>query len=252
MEQNTHQIAVEARRLIRSERTGILATHGLPQKLSASDEYEAEDWPYASLVEVACDLAGRPLLLLSGLAVHTQNILRDSRVSLLFDGTRDSVSPLTDGRVTLAGRAEKTDSAGHRSRFMARHPKAATYADFADFGFWRVEPVGAHFIAGFGRINSIPESELVLDHVGTQQFADIVESIVEHMNTDHRDAIELLARNLFDRDGSGWEVSSCDPEGVDLRCGDEFGRLEFEEPVFESSAIRKALAQMTQRARSGR
>ena len=252
MEKNIHKIAVDARRLVRSERTATLATHGLPQNLPVIDEREVEDWPYASLVEVACDLAGRPLLLLSGLAVHTQNILRDPRVSLLFDGTRDSVSPLTDGRVTIAGRAEKTDSAGHRSRFLARHPKAAEYADFADFGFWSVEPVGAHFIAGFGRIYSIPESELVLDHFEMQQFADIADGVVEHMNADHRDAIELLARDLFKRDGSEWEISGCDPEGMDLRCGDEFGRLEFEEPVFDSNAIRKTLVQMTRRARSGR
>jgi len=252
MEKSTHQIAVDARRLIRSEGTAVLATRGLPQKLSASDECEAEDWPYASLVEVTCDLAGRPLLLLSGLAVHTQNIIRDTRVSLLFDGTRDSISPLTDGRVTIVGRAEKMDIAGHRNRFLARHPKAVEYADFADFGFWRVEPVGAHFIAGFGRINSIPARELVLDPVETQHFADIADSVVEHMNADHRDAVELLARNLLGRDGSGWEISSCDPEGVDLRHGDEFGRIEFEEPVFDSDTVRRTLVQMTRRARLGR
>ena len=250
MEKKSNQTAVDARRLIRSERTAILATHGLPQKLSAGDERELDDWPYASLVEVACDLSGCPILLLSGLAVHTQNILKDPRVSLLFDGTRDSVSPLTDGRVTIVGRAEKTNAPGHRNRFLARHPRAAEYADFADFGFWRVVPVGAHFIAGFGKISSIPESELVLDHVEMQQYADISDSVIEHMNADHRDAITLLARNLLGRDGSGWELSGCDPEGVDLRCGDEFGRLEFEEPMFDTDAVRKTLVQMTQRARS--
>lgn len=252
MKNNTQQNAVEARRLIRTERTAILASHGLPQKLSVTDDREQEDWPYASLVEVACDLGGRPILLLSGLAVHTQNILRDPRVSLLFDGTRDSVSPLTGGRVTVAGRAEKTDAAGHRSRFLARHPQATEYAEFADFGFWHVLPVGAHFIAGFGKISSIPENELVLDHVETQRFAGFADSVIEHMNADHGDAIELLARNLLGRAGPGWQISGCDPEGVDLRCGDEFGRLEFANPVFDSDAVRKTLVQMTRHDRSGR
>src|SRR5947208_16683874 len=42
--------------------------------------------PYASLVLVALDLAATPLLLLSDLAEHSRNIVRDSRVSLLIDG----------------------------------------------------------------------------------------------------------------------------------------------------------------------
>ena len=44
--------------------------------------------PYASLVLVALDHDMSPILLLSDLAEHANNIAGDSRVSLLFDGTQ--------------------------------------------------------------------------------------------------------------------------------------------------------------------
>src|SRR6266851_6240948 len=66
-------------------------------------------WPYASLVLVAVDHDLAPILLLSDLAEHTKAIAADSRVSLLFDGTAGFDQPLTGPRVSLLGRAARTD-----------------------------------------------------------------------------------------------------------------------------------------------
>lgn len=107
--------------------------------------------PYGSLVTVALDHDLSPILLLSAMSDHSRNIAADARVSLLFDGTDGHPNPQTGPRVTLMGRAEKTSESRLRARFLARHPGAALYADFADFSFWRVVPERAHFVGGFGR-----------------------------------------------------------------------------------------------------
>lgn len=112
----------------------------------------AEDGaPYGSLVTVAIDHDLAPVLLLSGLSDHSRNIAADHRVSVLFDGTDGHANPQTGPRVTLMGRAERCADPRLRARFLARHPGAALYADFADFSLWRVVPERVHFVGGFGR-----------------------------------------------------------------------------------------------------
>src|SRR5215468_1047153 len=81
--------------LIRCGKQGALATL-MP---SSGD-------PYCSLVNVATAPDGAPVLLISGLAVHTKNILADPRVSLMIDERRAG-DPLEGARVMIAGRAEK-------------------------------------------------------------------------------------------------------------------------------------------------
>ncbi|MBV9956226.1 MAG: pyridoxamine 5'-phosphate oxidase family protein, partial [Pseudolabrys sp.] len=71
---NAFEPAAAAKKLLREARSGALAT-----LLSASGD------PYCSLVNVATDAAGAPLLLLSTLAVHTKNLLADARASLMLD-----------------------------------------------------------------------------------------------------------------------------------------------------------------------
>src|SRR3982074_2546164 len=80
-----------ARSLLRRSRQGALAT------LMA----ESRD-PYCSLVNVASYADGSPILLISRLAVHTKNILDDSRVSLMLD-ERAVGDPLEGARILLAG-----------------------------------------------------------------------------------------------------------------------------------------------------
>jgi len=117
--------------------------------------------PYVSLVLTAFDGDGSPLLLLSDLAQHTRNILADSRVSLLFDGTQGLPEPLTGPRLTVLGTACVSTDPAALGRYLARHPSAAVYAGFSDFRLYRVEIARGHFVAGFGRIEWIGREALV-------------------------------------------------------------------------------------------
>lgn len=116
--------------------------------------------PYTSLVLVAVDAGGAPLLLLSDLAEHSQNIAVDDRVSLLIDGTQGLEERLTGPRLTLLGRVARSVEPDHRAGYLARHPSAERYADFGDFAFYRVAVDSAHLVAGFGKIHTIAGTEL--------------------------------------------------------------------------------------------
>src|SRR6195952_45268 len=84
-----------ARSLLRRSRQGALATLA-----------PGSGDPYCSLVNVASHPDGSPILLISRLALHTRNILADTRVSLMLD-ERAAGDPLEGARIMLAGRAEE-------------------------------------------------------------------------------------------------------------------------------------------------
>ena len=117
--------------------------------------------PYVSLVLVAFDTDGLPLLLLSRLAQHTKNLLADPRVSLLFDGVAGLDDPLTGPRLTVLGSAAVCTDPEALRRYLACHPSAEAYAGFNDFQLYKVSIARAHFVAGFGQIRWVQAAELV-------------------------------------------------------------------------------------------
>jgi hypothetical protein len=118
--------------------------------------------PYVSLVLVAFDAGGAPLLLLSRLAQHTRNLLADPRVSLLFDGTAGLEDPLTGPRLTVLGSAAPCPDPLAREHYLTRHPSAEAYAAFSDFGLYRVTVERGHLVARFGQIRWV-EARALLD-----------------------------------------------------------------------------------------
>jgi putative heme iron utilization protein len=111
--------------------------------------------PFGSLVAIAADDSGRPILLLSKLAEHTQNLLACADASILV-ADASATDPLASGRVTLIGRCARVpdgDVASCRARFLERQPSAAQYVDFADFAFYRLEPTALRYVGGFGRMS---------------------------------------------------------------------------------------------------
>ncbi|CAN5919638.1 HugZ family protein [soil metagenome] len=205
-------------------------------------------WPYASLVLVAVDHDLSPILLLSDLAEHTKAIAADDRVSLLFDGTQGLPQPLTGPRVTVVGRAARSDDERHGRRFLARHPDADLYAGFRDFHFYRVAVVHAHLVAGFGRIRWLDAAELQATPVAG--LAEGEAGIISHMNQDHADAIQLYAGRLLGLDGTNWRMTGIDAEGIDLRQGGELGRLSFDAPLASAGEAREALVALVAKART--
>jgi len=209
---------------------------------------EPAGWPYASLVLVAVDHDLTPILLLSDMAEHTKAIKAEDRVSLLFDGTVGLDQPLTGPRVTVLGRAERTDDERLKARFLARHPDAAFYAGFKDFAFYRLVVERVHLVGGFGQIRWISAADLAAPRA--EGLAEAEAGIVAHMNADHADAVQLYAAKLIGRAGDGWKMTGIDPEGIDLRMGGEVARLPFDEPLRAAAEARKALVALVGKARA--
>jgi putative heme iron utilization protein len=112
-------------------------------------------FPYGSLVAIACDDLGRPLLLLSTLAEHTQNLALSEKASVLL-AAPGNADPLAAARVTLIGPCRKIEGEAiqqARELFLRKHPEAAAYASFKDFALYRLEPVALRYVGGFGRMS---------------------------------------------------------------------------------------------------
>jgi len=118
-------------------------------------------YPYVSLVGVAALSDGTPLMLLSNLARHTINIRKDPRVSLLLTEKPQAEDPLQAARLTVTGRVAPVEKNQVRARYLIRHPQAAKYVDFADFGFWSLAVEHGHLVATFGKISDLKAEELI-------------------------------------------------------------------------------------------
>jgi heme iron utilization protein len=236
--------ARDARNLVRLALKGALAT------LDQGGAGLQPGMPYASLVTVATDPEGRPVFLLSGLALHTQNLKADPRASLLIDATSLGGDPLAGGRVTLLGRLEQTNAASARVRFLNRHPSAAQYADFGDFAFYRLNVERAHFIGGFGRIVGLSADQMVHPTEDASAFVAAEADIIAHMNQDHAHTIELYATKLGAAASGKWRIVGCDPDGMDLLNGEHAARIPFDERIATPDASRHAMKRLADKARA--
>ena len=229
-----------AKSLLRRSRQGALAT-----LMPGSGD------PYCSLVNLASHPDGSPILLISGLAVHTKNILADSRVSLMLD-ERAAGDPLEGARIMLSGRAEPAEDERDllQRRYLNAHPSAEAFVSFKDFSFFRIRPTGTHLVAGFGRIVDLKPEQFLTDLAGAEGLLAAEEGAVEHMNADHRDAIGLYATKLLGAAAGDWRCTGCDPEGLDMQDGQAALRLDFPERVTNGTTLRKMLVRLVGEARA--
>ena len=233
-----------AKELLRATRAGSLAT---------IDRNTGH--PFASLVNVATDSDGSPVILVSRLSTHTANLEADSRAAVLLAATGKG-DPLAHPRLTLIGsfvRVARDDRSEPRlrCRFLARHPKSELYAGFGDFSFWRLEAVSAHLNGGFARAADLKAADVMTEVSGAADLIDAEPSAVAHMNGDHADAVRLYATKLLGGDDGPWRVTGIDPDGLDLACGDVTLRLAFAQRVLSAQQLRKVVVDLAARAKNG-
>ncbi|TDR94862.1 HugZ family protein [Enterovirga rhinocerotis] len=227
-----------SRETLRRGRTAALATLD-PQS----------GYPLATLINIATDVDGTPIFLASTLSLHTRNIDADPRASVLFATLGKGDPMAASARVSVVGKAVRTDDPRVRRRFLARHPKAALYADFPDFSFFRLAVESIHPNGGFARAAQGPLTDVLLDLAGAEALIEAESGAVEHMNADHADALSLYATALLGQAPGPWRASGVDPEGMDLVCGQETARLLFPEPVRDPGALRRSLVALAGKAR---
>lgn len=230
-----------ARHLLRTARTGALGT--LDPQSGA---------PFVTLTSVATDFDGTPVILISRLSTHTQNLLQDQRASLMLaqGGKGD---PLAHPRLTLQVQAEiagPLDLPRLRERYLRRHPKAKLYVDFPDFAFFRLMPRHVHLNGGFARAFD-GDAQLVLNPVeDAATFKALETSTLDHLNEEHKDALQLYATRLCGAPAAAWRASGLDPLGLDLQAGDLVARLAFDQPIHSADHLQAVLKSLAAKARN--
>lgn len=220
------------RRLLRAARSASLAT-------------SAQGQPFASMVTPACMPDLSLLLFLSDLSEHTRHLRSDPRCSLLVSGPAAEANPQTAPRVTVTGLAESVDDPMLKARYLAVHPYASLYAEFADFHLWRIKPMNALFVGGFARAVRLKSADLTPDPDAVAAVAASEASILAHCNQDHPTALAAIAGEPGD-----WRMVTADVDGCDLAQGERVVRIPWAGPVASAGDIRSELVRLAHEARA--
>jgi len=220
-------------------------------------------WPFGSVMPYALDVTGRPVFLISSMAMHTQNLQADPRASLLVTQPglgpqrEESDDPLARARLTLMGDARVVPPAevsAARAAYLARHARAAYWVDFEDFAFWRLEVTDLYFVGGFAAMDWV--SAAAYFAAAPDPLADVADGIVEHMNRDHADALVEYARHFAGEPADEATMVAVDRLGFKLRLrrGQRLSsaRIAFPREVTTAAQSREVLIAMLQEARAGR
>jgi putative heme iron utilization protein len=200
------------------------------------------------------DVTGRPIFLISTMAMHTQNLQADPRASLLVTQADASGDPLGASRVTLIGNAviiPHPDVASARKLYLERYANAKYWVDFEDFSFYRMDVLDVYYVGGFGVMGWVQVSDYA--QARPDPLADTCSGIIEHMNTDHTDALVLLARSFAGVESQEAAMTSVDRLGFHVRLktpdGMKGARIAFLREVNNPGEARKVLVEMVQQAR---
>jgi putative heme iron utilization protein len=238
--------AERARTLMHSSRIGSLSTLSRKQP----------GFPFGSLMPYALDAQGRPIFLVSTMAMHTQNLQADPRASLFVTESGASGDPLGASRVTLIGSVSKISEPelmGARTCYLARFPDSKYWVDFDDFFFYRLHVLDVYYVGGFGVMGWVAASDY--SQVQPDPLAEHKSDIMQHMNADHKDALILLAKRFAGIEAQEAEMTSVDRLGFHLRLKTQDGvkgtRIAFLREVIDPSQSREVFVEMVTQARRG-
>ena len=229
-------VAAEARRLLRKNRFGMLAT--LSKKFGGH--------PFGSITPYILDHDAQPVILISTLAEHTKNIENDNRVSLLVHEAGDNVQ--AEARITVLGDcARMQDQEQVKTRYLRYFPNAESYFATHDFFFYRIAPIMIRYIGGFGEIHWIPAKDFTAPE---NQLAAQEEGILAHMNHDHAQNLLDYCRHYQGKKANNVEMAGIDCDGFDVRADAELLRFDFDAPVLDAMQAREALVKMAKESKT--
>lgn len=236
--------AERARTLVHRTTTGSLSTLSRHQP----------GFPFGSVMPFALDTEGRALMLISKMAMHTQNLDHDPRASLLVPEAETANSPLGAGRVTLVGRGlpvPEAERGAVRELYLERHDNARYWVDYADFGFYRLETEAVYFVGGFGVMGWVEVEDYA--RASPDPLADAGPGIIAHMNQDHADALVLFARVYGGVETTEAAMTAVDRLGFHLKAKTEDRyhglRIAFPRPIDDPRDSRGVMVEMVREAR---
>jgi heme iron utilization protein len=235
--------AERVRTLLEQERVGTLATQSVRHP----------GWPFASVMPYALRADGTPIFLISGMAIHTQNLLADARTSLLVMQSGGDSDPLGSARVTLLGTATRVQHPPDSLReiYLASHPSAKHWIDYSDFSFFELAISDVYFVGGFGVMGWVASGDY--QSAEADPLAGVAAGIIEHMNGDHGEALRQITSHFGNLEAEEATMVSVDRLGFVVRARTAAGmkglRINFSEPARSSEDTRRLLVAMTRAAR---
>ena len=236
--------AEQARTLMYLGRVGTLSTESQKQP----------GFPFGSVMPYGADAQGRPVFLVSTMAMHTQNLEADPSAALLVMQDPGAEDVLGAGRVTVLGKTERVpgdERAAVRELYLAAYPNAKYWVDFDDFSFYRMDVVDLYFVGGFGVMGWV-----TADDYRTAQpdpLADAAKDIISHMNADHSDSMILLAKAHAGLEATEAQMTAVDRLGFQVRLKTEKGmkgaRIAFDREVRSALETREVLVEMVKHAK---
>lgn len=237
-----------------AERVRTLAAQGSTAMLSTLSRKQP-GFPFGSLMPYALDAAGRPLFLISNMAMHTQNLRADPRCSLFLAQPSTEVEPLGAARATLVGEALPVpvpDLEEACAAYLGRHPNSQSWVTFTDFHFFRLDPIDIYYVGGFGVMGWVTANDYRIatpDPLMVSAFG-----ILSHMNADHKPAMLLLARTHAGVEATEAAMTSVDRLGFTLRLTTVEGmkgiRINYPAEAHNAQAVRAALVDMMLQAKA--
>jgi hypothetical protein len=213
-----------------------------------------EGYPFGSVMPYGLDDRGRPIFLISTMAMHTQNLQAEPRASLLITQLESTGDPLGSSRVTLLGNVlpvPVAQVAEARELYLARHANSKYWVDFEDFSFYRMDVVDVYYVGGFGVMGWVSAAEYY--RAAPDPLAESGPGIIQHMNADHADALILLARTFAGLESQEAAMTAVDRLGFHLRLKTEDGmrgtRVNFLREVSTPAEARSVLIEMVRQAR---
>jgi hypothetical protein len=245
--------AERARTLLHMVRVGSLSTMSRKQP----------GFPFGSVMPYSMDEHGRPIFLISTMAMHTQNLKADPRASLLAtqfasppnaSQNNAEADPLGASRVTLVGNAlpvAEAELAETRRLYLESYANSKYWVDYEDFAFYRMDVVDVYYVGGFGVMGWVAADEY--GAALPDPLAEAMPGIVEHMNADHRDSLILLARSNAGVVAEEATMTSVDRLGFQVRLKTAEGvrglRIAFLREVKSTEEARSVLVEMVEKAR---
>jgi putative heme iron utilization protein len=236
--------AERARTLLQLGRIGTLSTISRKQ----------QGFPFGSVMPYSLDENGRPVFLISTMAMHTQNLHADPRSSLLVTQADASGDPLGASRVTLVGNVvpiPEPEVAAVRKLYLERYANSKNWVDFEDFSFYRMNVVDVYYVGGFGVMGWVTASDYLQGQ--PDPLADAAADIIQHMNADHGEALTLLVRTFAGIDSQQTTMTSVDRLGFHVRLktadGPRGARIAFSKEVSSPAEARTVLTDMVAQAR---
>jgi heme oxygenase (biliverdin-IX-beta and delta-forming) len=238
--------AERARTLMHSARIGSLSSLSRKQP----------GFPFGSMMPYGLDDEGRPIFLISTMAMHTQNLQADPRASLFVTEPDISSDPLGSSRVTLIGnvtRVPEAELAAARSLYLTGYPNSKYWVDFDDFSFYRMDVLDVYYVGGFGVMGWLAASDYA--QAQADPLVEHKSDIIQHMNADHKHALVLLAKQYAGITAQDAQLTSVDRLGFHLRLKTQDGmkgtRIAFLRAVRDPTQTREVFVEMVRQARQG-